>query len=94
MTRPVFQCERCRYLEWREGFEVRHDRNGVRHHERCVVIARDGLVSRILHAAEREVAIPSAVGHAELERSVKAYQRWRNDHEQGAKMGRKGSGDE
>ena len=94
MTRPAFQCERCRYLEWREGFTVRHDRSGVRHHERCTVIVRDKLVTAILVAAVREVDAPDLMTKAELRAAVIGYKRWRREHEEGAQMARKGSGDE
>ena len=94
MTRPAFQCERCRHLEWRDEFRAVSDRNGVRHHERCTVIARDRLVTAILTAAVREVDAPDLMTKAELRAAVIGYKRWRREHEEGAQMARKGSGDE
>lgn len=94
MMRPVFQCGRCRFLEWRAEFLAVPDRNGVLQHERCRVIVRDKLVTAILVAAVREVDAPDLVTKMELRAAVIGYKRWRREREEGAAMTRKGSGDE
>ena len=89
VTAPVFACERCRFMPWEPRFRVMFDRNGVRHHERCQVIARDQLVSAILSAAIDEVAAPSDATRQMLSRAVHRYQAWREEHEARVKFGGK-----
>ena len=89
MTVPVFACERCRFMAWEPQFRVMLDRNGIRHHERCQVIARDHHVAAILSAAIDEVASPTAATRQVLSRAVHRYQTWRNEHEAKVRFGGK-----
>lgn len=74
-------CDRCFKMAWDEPHQPAADRNGMRHHPYCLVIARDGLADNILAAAVR-LAYAEGIGEhrralGQLKQRVREYEDWR-----------------